>query len=298
MSGEGNLKRNLLYNTLGNIAYFACQWLITGVFVKRFSGEAGLLNSGLLATAMAATNVFLTLANYGMRTFQVSDIGNKYSSGDYIASRALTVAGSALLCCGYVLLMGYGGEQSACILAWLFYKLLEAATDVLHGAAQKSSRMDIIGISYAARGLLSALVFSAALLLGLSLVAALLAAGAVSWLFCALYDLRLTRPYWSPARLTDKRAPLRLLLDCLPLAAYVFLNTAVGSVPKLALERICGTVTIGVYNLVNSPVLILQVGVAFLFTPFIGSFAASLAKGDRRGFLSLAAKISLGVLAL
>ncbi|MDO4567052.1 MAG: hypothetical protein Q4B42_06950, partial [Oscillospiraceae bacterium] len=154
--------------------------------------------------------------------------------------------------------------------------------------------MDIIGVSYAARGFLSALVFSAALLLGLSLATALLATGAACWLFCALYDLRLTKPYWAPARLTDKKAPLRLLLECLPLAAYVFLNTAVGSVPKLALERICGTLVIGVYNLVNSPVLILQVGVAFLFTPFIGSFAAALARGDRKGFLSLAAKISLG----
>ena len=292
------LKRNLLFNTVGNIIYFVCQWLITGFFVKRLSGDAGLVNAGLLATAMAATNVFLTLASYGMRTYQVSDISDKYSSGDYIASRFITVAAALLLCAGYTFAVGYGGEQAACIMIYLVYKLSEAATDVIHGCAQKRERMDIIGISYAARGVISVALFCLSLLMGKSLVFALGAMTAGCWIFCALYDLRAAKPYYSPARRSDAKAPWRLLLECAPLAVYVFMNTAVGSIPKLALERISGTVAIGIYNLVNSPVLILQVGVAFLFTPFITLFSGKLASGDTRGFRALAAKITLGVFAV
>lgn len=296
MDNAQTLKRNLLYNTVGNIIYFVCQWLITGFFVKRLSADGGLVNAGLLATAMAATNVFLTLASYGMRTYQVSDADDMFSTGDYIASRFITIAAAILLCAGYTLVIGYGGAQAACIMIYLVYKLSEAATDVIHGAAQKRERMDIIGISYAARGALSAALFCAALYLTQSLIFALAVMTAGCWIFCALYDLRATKPYWSPARRSSSKAPWRLLLECAPLAVYVFLNTAVGSVPKLALERIAGTETIGIYNLVNSPVLILQVGVAFLFTPFITTFTSLLAAKDYKGFRALAAKITLGAL--
>ncbi|MEG1181715.1 MAG: hypothetical protein RSD39_06770, partial [Oscillospiraceae bacterium] len=79
--------------------------------------------------------------------------------------------------------------------------------------------------------------------------------------------------------------------ECLPLAIYVFLNTATASIPKLFLERIHGTTVMGIFHLVNSPVMILQVGVAFLFTPFITIFASNLIKKDKSGFLKIAVRI-------
>lgn len=298
MQKADELKRNLLYNTIGNGIYFVCQWLITGFFIKRMSADGGLVNSGLLATAAAAVNIFLPLANYGMRTFQVSDTAGKYSNGDYLLSRVISTAAATLLCLLYSIVVGYDTQQTVCIMIYMLYKALEAATDVLHGAAQKFGRMDVVGISYAVRGVAGAAVFAATLYATQNVNTALLIMTAASWLFCAIYDLRVTKPYWQPAALSSRGAAWRLLLECLPLAVNVVLNTTIGSVPKLMLERIDGKVAIGIFNLVNSPVLVLQVGVSYMFAPFIGIFAQKLKDGDLRGMKKLAAGITLGILAL
>lgn len=292
------LKRNLLFNTVGNVAYFACQWLITGFFIKRLSDAAtGDYNAGLIATAMAVTNVFLTLSSYGMRTFQVSDVEGKYKSGDYITSRVITVAAAAALCLGYCLTVGYAGEQLVCIMLFLDYKLLEAVTDVFHGFCQRAERMDIIGVSYGVRGVLSLAAFCLVFTLTKSLSLTLLVMTLLCYGFSAVYDIAFTKGFYLPAKRTQNGAWL-LLLECLPLAAYVFLNTAAASAPKLTLERIMGTEMMGIYNLVNSPVLILQVGVAFLFTPFITTFANRLKNKDYSGFIKLSFYITLGVFAV
>lgn len=291
------LKRNLLFNTGGNLIYFACQWLVTGFFVNRLAASAadGLYNGGLLNTAMAVTNVFLTLASFGMRTFQVSDVADKYSQKTYIASRLFTIGASVALCAAYTTALGYGGEQAVCIYLYLLYKLLESLTDVFHGCCQKRERMDVIGISYAVRGALTVGVFCGVYALSGRLIPALAAMTALCWLFSLWYDVRRTRSYYADSPREPISRVWALLLECLPLVIYSFCNTAASSIPKLALERIHGTSVMGVYSYVNSPVLILQVGVAFLFTPFITVFANRLAAGDRDGFRKTAVQITLGV---
>ncbi|MEG0752141.1 MAG: oligosaccharide flippase family protein [Oscillospiraceae bacterium] len=302
MSGAADaatLRRNVFFNTAGNLIYFGCQWLATGFLIKALSfGDAGLTNTGLLQTAMAVTNVFLTLASYGMRTYQVSDVNEKYSSSIYITSRLVTVGASVLLCAAYTMAVGYSREQAACIFIYLVYKLLEALTDVFHGCCQKSERMDIIGISYAVRGCLSVAVFAFVLWLSQNVALTLAAMTAVCCVFCLFYDIIGTRNFFAPFRIADAKSVGQLLLECMPLALYVFFVTSAASVPKIMLERIMGTEIAGIYGLVNSPVMILQVGVAFMFTPFITMFAKKYRDCDRKGFLRLAALVTLGVLAL
>ncbi|MEG1983680.1 MAG: oligosaccharide flippase family protein [Oscillospiraceae bacterium] len=294
--GENLLRRNLLYNTIGSLVYFMCQWLITGLFVKVLStGSDGLINTGLLATAMAVTNVFLTLASYGMRTFQVSDVKSKYSDTTYIASRVITVAAAILLCVGFTVIVGYTPEQAKCIYIFLLYKLLEAITDIFHGCCQKHERMDIIGISYGVRGVISIAVFSLMLYFTQNLVLTLAAMTVLCYAFSAYYDIWHTRAFYKPLQRVQLRSVMLLLAECAPLAIYVFLNTATASIPKLMLERMLGTPSMAIYSLVNSPVLILQVGVTYLFAPFITVFAHKLGAGDKKGFLKLAAYITLGV---
>ncbi|MEG1557564.1 MAG: oligosaccharide flippase family protein [Oscillospiraceae bacterium] len=287
------LRRNLAFNTAGSLIYFGCQWLITGLFVKQFSaGGAGLENTGLLATAMAVTNIFLTLASYGMRTFQVSDIVEKYSNGTYITSRCVTVFAAIVLCALYTVMSGYSGTQALCIYIFLMYKLLESITDIFHGCCQKHDRMDIIGISYAARGVLSAASFCAMMIFTHNLVLTLLVMTVLCYGFSLYYDVWHSRFLLAPLGSVTSRSVVQLLKECLPLAIYVFLNTATASIPKLFLERIHGTTVMGIFHLVNSPVMILQVGVAFLFTPFITMFASKLIKKDKSGFLKSAVRIS------
>ena len=48
-------------------------------------------NSGMLAFAMSVGNVFSTIATYNVRTYQVSDVLNRFTSSNYVAFRCLTL---------------------------------------------------------------------------------------------------------------------------------------------------------------------------------------------------------------
>ncbi len=297
---DNNLKRNLLFNTVGNLVYFFCQWLITGFLVKRLAPDeqTGLINAGLLATVANVTNIFVTLASYGMRSFQVSDLKGKYTNGEYIASRAVTVFASVALCLVTSLAAGYGQRELACIAAFLVYKLLEASSDVFHACAQKQGQMSIIGVSYFFRGLLSATCFAAVYAASGDVVLSLSVMTAVCVAFSVLCDIYGTRRYYIPTGGARIRRVGALLLECLPLAAYSFLNTGAESVPKLILGRVWGDEVMGIYGLSYSPVLILKVGVSFMFTPFLTLFSRLHADGDKKRFVSLTLKICAGVAAL
>ncbi len=280
------LKRNLLYNTIGNGIYYLSQWIITGWLIKVLSRTQGTYNAGLLSTAATVANMFIGLAGFGMRNYQVSDLSGEYSDTAYEVSRYITVGTALVLGIIYSLITGYVGIQFVCIILFLLYKLTEPMTDVWHGVLQKAERMDIIGIAYAMRGILSIVAFSVGMLVTKNLIVSLVLLAASAFLLSYFYDRRKTNEVFHKGSASSKIL-FALLFQCLPLAIHTFLNGVSTNLPKIYLERTLGTEQMGIYNLVNSPVLILQVGIAYLFAPFTTHFTRRLEQKDKKGFIHL-----------
>ncbi|MEG2770260.1 MAG: hypothetical protein RR902_05530, partial [Oscillospiraceae bacterium] len=148
-----SLQNNIFYNTLGSIVYQGALWLITLVCLS----ISGLENGGILSLAMATTNVLFTIAIYGMRAFEASDIKGKYSDKDYIVSRFFTCTVALILC--VAVSMGEDTQTFWCISLYMLFRISEAFMDVLHGIDQRVMRMDIVGKSFILRGVFSLLVF-------------------------------------------------------------------------------------------------------------------------------------------
>lgn len=299
---QSNLKRNFIWNTIGSLTYFACQWLFTILVVRLSPGELGVLNSGLLTTALTVTNMFLSLASFGMYNFQVSDAQQKYTQSCYIRSRVFTCLLSVTLCAGYVAFGaifagGYSTQQVLCIFLCLAFRLVESVTDVYNAIDQKHGRLDIVGKTYALRGLLSLAVFAVLLMLTGNMALTLLAMTLANILFFILFTHPVTRRFYTPESVSARTVML-LLRECAPLALYSFLSTTTASVPKLMLERISGTEAIGIYGPVTAPVLLLQVGATYLFTPFITVFADHYAARRMPAFWRTVGKVCALILAL
>ena len=81
-----SLGSNMLWNSMGSFFYFACQYLPTILVVRM---AADLNASGAFNYAMNTTNVFLTIAVYGMRAYQVILL----MQGDDWAEKLRTLAG-------------------------------------------------------------------------------------------------------------------------------------------------------------------------------------------------------------
>ena len=166
MSAQGkkslSLRQNIIWNTLGSLVNQGCVWCITVVVVIL---SHGFDNSGILAFAMAIGNMFLPLGVYNMRTIQVSDVKDEISSRSYVGFRICTVVLAYVILSLYVLLTASSFSLVMATLFWFIYKADESFVIVYYGIYQKAMRMDYLGRSQIARGILTLGVFSLILFL-------------------------------------------------------------------------------------------------------------------------------------
>lgn len=288
------MKKNLVWHAVGNITYLLCQWLIT-VLVPVIGGFR---DAGILSVAMSVSATCQTVGMFGIRSYQVSDVEEKYSDSCYVGLRSLTCGAAMLMCLIFSIVGGYGGGQFVAIILFMIFRLAETYADVLHGIAQKNDCLYVGGISFCMKGVGLLICFLLGYFLTKSLNAGLLCMTLFSCATVVLYDLPTVRRI-TDFRLTDsaKRCGA-LALETLPLCVYLFLFSAVCTLPKLILEAELGETVLGIYSSIYAPAMLLQAASGYLYTPFATNFAQMRQKRENKAFLSSLMKISLFILAL
>lgn len=278
-------------NAAGNLLYLAAQWVVT-VLVTRLADFSA---AGVLSVAMSLSAVFQTVAFFGIRSFQASDVREVYADGVYFAFRHITSIAAAVLAVLAALLLGYRGEALAASLLYMLFRIAEGYSDVLHGAAQRRGRLDIAGIGFGIKGPALLAGFLIGFLPARSLVAGLAVMAAVSCLSTLLYDLPAVRrlsPFPLSVHPRDCRALAR---ETAPLCLYLFFYSALSTVPKFVLEKMTGTASLGAYASIFAPALLILAAAGYLYNPFAPSFARLADEKNERGFLLLFLKIILAL---
>lgn len=288
MEKKLSVGQNALLNSIGSLFYLGCQWLITVLVIRIGSVEDG----GDLSLAMSITNIFYTLAAFGMREFQVSDYHNKHSTSDYITTRIMTCLFSILLCSAVILPnRHYSGTQMACILIYMLFRACEALIDTFQAIEQKADRMDYTCISFVVRGLLLLGGFSAILRITHQLPLAILGIALFSLAVLFLFDWPAARRLTGFKLHFSLKCSALLLVECVPLMCNSLLQTAVVSVPRTALESLYGNYTLGIYASIATPATIVQSAATWLYTPTITVFTRNYIEKNKKAYFSLLVKI-------
>lgn len=291
---EQNMKKNVIWNAIGNITYLVCQWVVT-VLVTVIGGFE---DAGVLSIAMSVSATVQTLAMFGIRSYQVSDLKNKYTDTCYVGFRTLTCALAMIVCVIFSLVSGYLGGQLLAICLFMIFRLAESYADVLHGIAQKNGRLDIAGKSFTVKGIGLLICFLVGYVLSKELNIGLLCMMLFSLSVTLVYDLPSAKRLAIFSLLDTPRHCARLAMETLPLFVYLFLYSALSTVPKLILEGQCGEVILGAYSSIFAPAMLLQAATGYLYNPFATQFAQHLGEGDRKKFCSLLIKIVLAMLVI
>lgn len=288
-----SIKSNMLWNSFGSLTNLFCQWLLTVLVVRLSSGFDA---AGILAIAMSVANIFAPIAQYRMRSYQVSDTNKETSAGEYIAFRIITILIAFIVSLIYMLIVSEPVSYLA-TLVYLLYKSVESFIDVLHGVDQQHLRMDYCGKSMALRGALSLVAFSLVLAITNNLELAIFAMFlsvlpviALDWISAKQFD-SLT-PY-----ITVKKT-IYLLRSCFPGAAGTSICSAVTSIARQTLSNISGASMLGIYASVCTPVVIVQAGSSYIYSPLLGVFAEHLNQGNKSRFNNLLAKVTLAMIGL
>lgn len=289
-----SIQTSIIWNTVGSVFYMATQWLIT-ILVVRLGGVEP---AGNLSLAMSVNNIFYSIAMFGIRNYQVTDVEGKYKNGTYLFSRLLSCMGAMVLCLIYCVGVDYNNEQKISIILYGVFKMSEAMYDAYAGICQKNWRMDYIGKSWLIRGIITFVAFCGILYTSGSLLAAIFGMAVGSFAVILFYDIPNTGKI-SDIRLNPSWGDSFLLMrECFPLLCYQLLSTAVGTVPRIFLERILGNYALGIYGSVAAPTLIVQMGASYIFNPFMTLFAEHYALKRKQEFYSTLKKCLAGIAGL
>ena len=293
-----SLKSNMIWNSIGSLTYFGCQWLIT-ILVVRMSDSFEA--AGTLSLAMSIANIFTPFALFRMRAYQVSDLSGEVKTSEYMGFRLLTCSLALIACTAYAALTCTPSAMPS-IFIYLLFKTVEQVIDVIAGLEQQRSRLDLAGKSLMMRGALTLLSFSAALQLTSSIEVAITSMLLVSILILLSYDARNASQFDSLFPRWNRSKFSHLFAQCLPVVIASIAAGAAMTFPKQHLEALYGTEILGIYSSIAAPVALVQLGASYIYSPLLGSFAASFNARDTKSFFrtlifATAAIVVIGVLA-
>lgn len=273
------MKKDIAWNTFGNIFYGFCTWVITILVVRMGS----FTDAGYLSLAMTTSSTYNAIALFAMRNYQITDSGHLYSDGEYVSSRIISCLAAYVFLAVAAVFSG-SMYQAICIIAFMPVRLSEAYSDVFHGIDQMHDRYDLIGKSFTMRGIAVIVIFIAGMTVTGNLALTLGLISIATFAISILWDKRLTSKITTiRMRLKDSKI-LKLYLSCLPLMLFTFFMGMQMMYAKAVLSDVVGVTKQGIYASISNPTYAIQVMGAALFAPFLPVLAEYLKERDIQGF--------------
>ena len=178
-------RRDSTWNAVGTTAWSFLSVLLL-IVVTRWHGTA---DSGIFSFSYAVAMIMYSVACYGGRTYQVSDLGQEFRSGDYVSLR-IAMSGVALAATViFVLINGFSWSKSLLILVLIAQRIFDAIADALYGVLQKAGQLYISGKSLFYKSLLGLAGFVAVDLVTKNLLLAALMLPLSSLAYLVAYDV-------------------------------------------------------------------------------------------------------------
>ena len=286
-----NTTRDYIWNSVG-LGAWGVVFPVLSVVTTQL---VGVEQAGRFSMAFVTGTLLLFIANYGVRTFQVSDLSERHSFADYQANRALTCIVMMLVGILYCQLRGYDPQMFTLCMGMFAYRAVDGLADVYEGRLQQMDKLYLAGISQAIRSAAVIIAYCALILITRSIGAAGVAMAVASVASFVLLTLPLTY-FETPKSTKLSIAGVRnLFVQCFPLFVALFLYNLIDNMPKFAMEGALSYDNQLYFNALFSPAHIIIMVIGFIYKPQLMRLAEIWADPKRRGRFDL---IVLAVLAI
>ena len=239
---------------------------------------AGFDSAGTFLLAIAFSNIFAFIGMFGVRGYMICDVHEKFSNGEYVASRIVSVGFSLMPFAVLLFMRGYDRTTTLSCIALMLFKSLEGFSDVFLGVMQRSNRFAWLAVSYTLKGFVSLAVFTALLLAGQSLFVAILGMSAAYLPVLLFYDAVRLRPLGTFSLSFGNLRPL--FIACFPLMLNSLLLAILIYLPRESIGRILGETNVGYYGSLAMVIVIFAVLAGSVCSGINPSMSRMLAIGD------------------
>ena len=251
--GDGSAvseQKNIIWNMIGSFLYAFASMVLSIAVVQLAGEDAG----GVFTFAFTTFGQHMFMAAYfGIRPFQITDTGEKYTFGDYLGLRLITCGLAILVGFSYVMVSGYTFEKAAIVFLMVVYKVIDALADTYEAEFQRGGRLYLTGKSNAFRTILSVACFLGSLALtGELLTASIWAVGAQIAGFL-LFDVLVIRELPNVTWKSGRGKKFQLFRDNILLFFSVVLDFYIFSASKYAIEAHMADRDLAVYGAIFMP---------------------------------------------
>lgn len=225
-------KRDYVFNGIG-IGVWGFVFPLLTIIVTQC---VGVEQAGVFSLAFVTGSLLMILANYGARTYQVSDLDEQHSFADYQINRVLTCIIMVVVGYAYCSVRGYGSDMVTISMGVYLYRMIDALADVYEGRLQQSDKMYLAGISLALRSAAVLIVFSAVLFVTRNLGFACVVMAIVAAAAFVFITLPLAYMETPKSRHWEFKSVVVLFKECFPLFVALFLYSLIDNMPKFLME--------------------------------------------------------------
>lgn len=230
--GSGRTSRDFMWNSIGQGVWGIVFPFLTIVVTQL----VGVERAGMFSFAFVLANLLYILANYGVRTYQVSDLDEYHSFADYQVNRIATCV--IMMIVGFLICQfaGFQGEMATMCIGIFAYRAVDALGEVYEGRLQQVDKLYLGGISLALRSGAAFIVFALFLIitgnLGIASIAMAVAA-ALTFAFVTFPLTMLETPRSTPPSM---RSISLLFRECFPVFLALFLYAVIDNMPKFVMQ--------------------------------------------------------------
>ena len=282
---SGNIERgSYVWNMIQSIL-FAMQSAILLMVISR---TGGLEDAGVFSIAYAIASLIYYIGEYGVRKYQVTDVQERASFGDYHTQRLATcliALAFGILYAGRGYISGqYTGYKYLIIMIVCAIKVLEAYCDVFFSRYQQKGRLDVAAKASAYRISIPLICCMGALIITSNLLVSMLV-WLVTTVFAMMTSFVLLASEFGGLELKFRRDKFIMISkDCLPLFAGSFLLLYVGNAPKYAIDAFMDDKAQACFNFIFMPVFVIGMLANFIFNPILVRLAGEWDRGDYASF--------------
>ena len=224
--------RDYIWNSIG-VGVWGCVFPVLTVIATQLVGAE---QAGMFSMAFVTATLLMIIANFGVRTYQISDLSEKHSFNDYQIHRWITCVLMVFVGVAYCAFRGYGEEMFYLSMGVYIYKMVDGLADVYEGRLQQADKLYLAGVSQTLRSIFALVAFSLLLLITKNMVAACIAMaiGAIISFVVITFPLSLLETpkskRWSVSSIGV------LFKNCFPLFIALFLYALIDNMPKFVME--------------------------------------------------------------
>lgn len=278
--GKPSDKKLFIWNMIGSAVYALASLVLTYMTIRVIGDNEG----GIFAIALTLAQMFIYVAYYEMRNYQVTDVAQKYSFCDYHTVKIFNCFLMLVITVLYCFIKDYNAYKFLIVFLVCVYRMLDGYADVYEAEFHAQNRLDLAGKSMTFRTLFSVGLYFIILIITKNLLLALIGAiisGIIGvwifnvWIFDCVGKICI-RLSWQQF--------VGILKDCFPLFLGMFLWTYLLSASRIAVDDVMSSQYQSYYQILFLPVSVINLLAGFLIRPSLISLTELHFNGEKKVF--------------